>query len=207
MTSIIDKSMTEGKVPSHFKKALIKPLYKKGPANQCGNYRPVSLLPSLSKILEKAVCSKLMSHLEKSQALCDSQCSFRPKNQTTHVVHNMMNFISEKGIDNEVCLATYIDLSKAFDCLQYDKLFLKLDILGIQEKPLDWLKDYLSSRKQQVDIDGEKSDWVDVKLGVLQGSILGPILFLIYMNDINKCDQTVKFTKFADDTTILCSGK
>ena len=207
MTHIINKSMEEGKVPSHFKKALIKPLYKKGAANQCGNYRPVSLLPSLSKILEKAICRKLMSYLERNQTLCDSQYGFRPKNQTTHVVHNMMNFISEKGIDNEVCLATYIDLSKAFDCLQYDKLFLKLDRLGVQEKPLEWFKDYLSSRKQQVDIDGEKSDWLDVKLGVPQGSILGPILFLIYMNDINKCDQTVQFTKFADDTTILCSGK
>ena len=206
MTKIINQSMTEGKVPSHFKKALIKPLYKKGPANICGNYRPVSLLPSLSKILEKAVCQQLNSFLDRYQILCQSQYGFRPKNQTTHVVHNMMNYITQHSIQNKVCIATYIDLSKAFDCLQYENLFKKLECIGLATETIDWFKDYLSGRKQQVDIDGKTSDWLDVKLGVPQGSILGPILFLIYMNDINICDTTVTYTKFADDTTILSTG-
>ena len=99
------------------------------------------------------------------------------------------------------------DLSKAFDCLQYDKLFKKLESLGITGIELEWFKDYLSNRKQCVDLDGVQSEWIDVQLGVPQGSILGPILFLIYVNDINNCTDIASFTKFADDTTLLTSGK
>ena len=206
MTKIINLSMTTGKVPAHFKKALIKPLYKKGAANQRGNYRPVSLLPSLSKILEKAVCQQLNAYMEKNQTLCQSQYGFRVKNQTTHVVHNLLNFLTEKSIRNETCIATFIDLSKAFDCLQYDKLFLKLKRIGLHDNTTRWFEDYLTNRQQQVEINGHKSEWLDVKLGVPQGSILGPVLFLIYVNDINKCNDAATFTKFADDTTILTSG-
>ena len=99
-------------------------------------------------------------------------------------------------------IATFIDLSKTFDCLQYDKLFYKLNALGLTFKALNWFKSYLTGRKQCVDIDGTQSDWLDVELGVPQGSILGPILFLIYVNDINNADKEASYTKFADDTTI-----
>ena len=148
-----------------------------------------------------------MTYLSINKLLCPDQFGFRPQNQTTHVVHKMMNYISEKSIDNEVTIATFIDLSKAFDCLQYDKLFKKLESLGITGIELQWFKDYLSNRKQCVDLDGVQSEWIDVQLGVPQGSILGPILFLIYVNDINNCTDIASFTKFADDTTLLTSGK
>ena len=206
MTIVINKSIRECKVPLLYKQARIIPLYKKGPANHCGNYRPVSLLSALSKILEKAVCNQLMSFLKNTSILCDQQFGFRPKNQTTHVVQHMMNIITEASAKDRVTIATYIDLSKAFDCLQYDKLFTKMEYIGFQEGTLNWFKDYLSERQQCVDLDGEVSDWVDVKLGVPQGSILGPILFLIYVNDINNCNEHADYAKFADDTTILTSG-
>ena len=108
-------------------------------------------------------------------------------------------------INNETTIATYLDLSKPFDCLQYDKLFYKLEKIGLKQEPLKWFKSYFTERKQCVDIDGTQSDWLDIQLGVPQGSILGPILFLIYVNDINQC-CSAKFTKFADDTTIITSA-
>ena len=119
----------------------------------------------------------------------------------------MLNFVTDNAMKHHVVIATYIDLSKAFDCLQYDKLFKKMESIGCDNRTTNWFKDYLSNRKQLVDLDGKDSDYLDVNLGVPQGSILGPILFLIYMNDINKCDLNAKFPKFADDTTVLVAGE
>ena len=97
----------------------------------------------------------------------------------------------------------FLDLSKAFDCLQYDKLFYKMEKFGFHDHTIKWFKSYLSLRQQSTDLDGTLSDWLDVELGVPQGSILGPILFLIYVNDINNCNDTARFVKFADDTTVI----
>ena len=206
MSIIVNKSIAEGVVPSIYKIARIIPLYKKGPTNDCGNYRPVSLLPSLSKILEKAVCRQMMLYLNEKQLLCEDQYGFRRRNQTTHVLQSLLNSISSNAIKDEVTIATYIDLSKAFDCLQYNQLFTKLDSLGFQNRTIRWFKSYLSGRKQCTDFMGEVSEQLDVKLGVPQGSILGPILFLIYVNDINSSCRSANFIKFADDTTILTSA-
>ena len=184
MALIIDLSIEEAVVPKKLKIARIIPLYKKGAANECGNYRPVSLLSALSKILEKAICSQLMSYLESDHSLCHDQYGFRPKSQTTHVVHKLLNIIQANSIKNEVTIVTFLDLSKAFDCLQYDRLFFKMEKLGFHEHTIRWFKSYLSLRQQCTDLDGTLSDWLDVELGVPQGSILGPILFLIYVNDI-----------------------
>ena len=123
MAIIIAISIREAHVPSAFKIVRIIPLFKKGQVNDCGNYRPVSLLSALSKILEKVICQQLKTHLEQNGSLCPDQFGFRPKCQTTHVVHKLLNLISENSIKNKVPIATLIDLSKVFDCLQYDKLF------------------------------------------------------------------------------------
>ena len=152
MTHIINLSIKQGKVPLLYKIARIIPLYKKGAANECGNYRPVSLLSALSKILEKAICRQIMTYFSVEKLLCPDQYGFRPGNQTTHVVHRMINFIAEKAYNNEVVLTTFIDLSKAFDCIQYDKLYKKLEYLGITGIELEWFKNYLTGRQQCVDI-------------------------------------------------------
>jgi len=206
MTLIINKSIEEQYVPTAYKKAKIVPLFKKGAANECGNYRPVSLLSALSKILEKAICKQLMAQLSNNNSICPDQFGFRYQSQTSHVVHKLLNEVSNNSVADMVTLATFIDLSKAFDCLQYDKLFYKLNALGLTVEALNWFKSYLTGRKQCVDIDGIRSDWLDVELGVPQGSILGPVLFLIYVNDINNADKEASYTKFADDTTIITSG-
>ena len=115
MTFIVNKSIKEGIVPLIYKKARIVPLYKKGSANECWNYRPISLLPFLSKILEKAVCRQSMIYLESYQLLCKDQFGFRKMSQTSHVVQSMLNTIYKKSTNNKVTVATYIDLCKAFD--------------------------------------------------------------------------------------------
>ena len=133
MTVIINKSMRKSKVPLLYKQTRIIPLYKNRAANECGNYRPVSLLSALSKILEKAVCSQLMHYLNNSSILCDNQYGFRPKNQTTHAVQHIMNVITTASTQDKVTIATHIVLSNAFACLQFDKLFNKFHHIGITE--------------------------------------------------------------------------
>ena len=207
MTIVINKSITDSTVPLNYKTARVIPLYKKGSPSDCGNYRPVSLLSALSKILEKVICKQLNEYLEKNNLLCQDQFGFRRKCQTTHVVQKLLNEVSDNANNNEVTIATYLDLSKAFDCIQYDKLYTKLYYLGFDNRTIEWFKSYLSQRKQLTDLDGTHSDWEEVTLGVPQGSILGPILFLLYVNDINNSDKNANFDKFADDTTVLTKGK
>jgi hypothetical protein len=207
MTMIINESLKEGEVPLAFKTAVIKPLYKKGPSNELGNYRPVSLLSALSKILEKAVCAQLNNWLYKEGLYCPTQYGFRPKSSTVHAVQDLMNQVAENAALNQSTVATFIDLSKAFDCLQYDKLFGKLDNLGVRNKELSWFMDYLSHRQQSVQLDDIQSAPIEVSLGVPQGSVLGPVLFLIYVNDINNTCPEANLIKFADDTTLVTTGK
>ena len=146
-----------------------------------------------------------MKYLADNVLLCNNQFGFREKNQTSHVVHSMINHIAENATNGKVTIATFIDLSKAFDCLQYPQLFSKMKALGFTESTLNWFKSYLSDRKQITDVDGTASTEQKVNLGVPQGSILGPILFLIYVNDMNNSDQSATYLKFAD-TTILTHG-
>jgi hypothetical protein len=207
MTIIINKSIESGIVPKVYKTGRLIPLYKKGDPAECGNYRPVSLLSALSKILEKVICKQMMSYLNKHDLLCPDQFGFRPKSQTNHVIQKMMNHISTNATENRPTIATFLDLSKAFDCLQYDKLFTKLESLGFEPTAINWFRNYLLDREQHVDLDGTLSDMEKVNLGVPQGSILGPILFLLYINDVNKSETGAIFTKFADDTTVLATGK
>ena len=117
-----------------------------------------------------------------------------------------MNHITQNAANDNSTVATFIDLSKAFDCLQYDKLFSKLDNLGIRDNTLTWFKDYLTNREQCVELDGVRSELEQVQLGVPQGSILGPVLFLIYVNDINGTCPEANLVKFADDTTLVTTG-
>ena len=180
MTIIINKSLASGTVPAKYKIAKIIPLYKKNEAND----------------------KFMTSH----NLLCDYQYGFRNKSQTNHVIQYMMNYVTEHGALTQPVAATFIDLSKAFDCLQYDKLFEKMKYLGFHKNTINWFRSYLSNRRQMVEFEGTLSSEVKMQLGVPQGSIFGPILFLIYVNDINKSSQSCSFTKFADDTTVLSTG-
>ena len=135
--------------------------------------------------------------------LCQNQHEFRRQKETTHVVQNLLDTITEIATKDKVTIATYIDLSKAFDCLQYDQLFVKMRALGYHEM---WFLSYLPDRTQCLELEGTISQEKIVQLGVPQGSILGPILLLIYINHMSNADTENKFIKFADDTTILTDG-
>ena len=145
------------------------------------NYRPISILPSLSKIFEKVVFHQLHTHFNNNNLLTDNQYGFCKKHSTEHfILHFVDRIISELDKSNTP-LAIFIDLSKAFDCLNHDILIEKLQYYGIQDIALKWFKSYLMCRKQFEVLDNNKSN---INTGVPQGSILGLLLFIIYTNDI-----------------------
>ena len=119
----------------------------------------------------------MMEYFERNNSICSTQYGFRSKSQTTHVVQNMLNYVIENAAQKQAVIATYIDLSKAFDCLQYDQLFVKMKHLGFAKSSVNWFRNYLFHRKQLTEVNGCLSDKQDMLLGVPQGSILGPILF------------------------------
>ena len=195
-------SLQRGVFPAQWKAANIIPLFKKDDRQCKSNYRPVSLLNSLSKVLEKVVFIRLYNFLLGIGFVNPVQSGFRPGdstvNQLLYLVHKTYEAL-EHG--NEVRMI-YLDISKAFDRVWHDGLLFKLKSIGIRDPLLAWLKSYLSDRKQRVIIDGQSSEWTSVKAGVHQGSVLGPLLFLIYINDIT---QNIKSEclLYADDTSLF----
>ena len=168
------------------------------------NYRPISLLSCFSKIFEKIACIRLSIFLENNKLLSDNQFGFRSNHSTVHPMLKFMNHVSNALNKKKHCIAIFCDLRKAFDTVDHEILFKKLERLGICGSTLKWFKSYLSERKQFVSIDGVLSDLLEILIGVPQGSILGPILFLIYVNDLPEWSNLLALL-FADDTTLLAS--
>jgi len=164
--------------PEDLKCSRTVPVYKSGSKNLCDNYRPISLVPTFSKILEKIVATKLTNHLELNRLLYKYQYGFQRGKQTEHNLIHLLNFVSNAINKNKYCIGIFLDIKKAFNCVQHDKLFQKLQKLGIRGVGLDWFKSYLSNPTQQVDVNGSNSSKKGIDIGVLQGSTLGPILFL-----------------------------
>jgi len=168
------------------------------------NYRPISLLCNFSKILEKLVHTKLTGFLEGRGLLSLSQFGFRTAHSTTHPATHLMNFISEAFNNKQHVAAIFCDLSKAFDTCDHNILLKILHEKGIRGTELNWFKSYLSNRSQYVSLGGECSDKLLIKLGVPQGSILGPLLFIIYLDSLPTVTNNPLFL-FADDTVLLAS--
>ena len=200
---MINKSFSEGCFPDHLQIARVVPVYKKGDNSQFSNYRPISVLPCLSKIFEKIVAIRLLDYLTKMSLLTDDQYGFRPKYSAELAVHHLCKNIYNT-LDKRMCqLTVFCDFSKAFDTINHTILLKKLLIYGIRGPSYKWFESYLSNRKQYTMFNNTASSYKHITCGVPQGSILGPLLFLIFINDITLSTDKLRFILFADDTNIF----
>ena len=193
-------------MPDQFKVARVVPIHKKGSSYLVSNYRPVSLLSIFNKLIEKLMYNRIISYLEKFSILHNNQFGFRSKHSTTHALLLLTDKI-QRSIDNGTyCCGIFLDLCKAFDTVDHKLLLAKLEYYGIRGAPNDWFVSYLSNRRQYVSLFGTNSDYQPVTCGVPQGSVLGPLLFLLYINDMPKCSNILEFHLFADDTNLFLNN-
>ena len=206
LTAIFNLSLSTGKVPDNLKIAKVIPIHKKDDKEIFSNYRPVSVLPCFSKILERLVFNRCTEFIENNKILNAKQFGFRVHHSTSMAIMQVVDKINDAVEKNETTIGVYLDLSKAFDTIDHDILLHKLDYYGFRGIVLDWFRDYLSKRTQYVSYNDSKSDLKTILCGVPQGSILGPLLFILYINDITNTSTLLDFLLFADDTTILYSS-
>ena len=200
---LINLSFSTGQYPTGWKLANVIPLYKKDDRLSKSNYRPISLLPSISKICEKVAFMDLYKFLDNTGFFYRFQSGFRPGDSTVMQLIYITDKIFTKALEmgHEV-RAVFLDISKAFDKVWHQGLIAKLESLGVRGNLLDWFISYLSGRTQQVTIDGVSSSWRRITAGVPQGSVLGPLLFLVYINDIVDQISSDCFL-FTDDSLLL----
>ena len=202
LTIIINQMLNTGIFPDKLKIGRIIPLYKKGDDNLFENYRPISLLPAISKIFEKVIFIQLHTYCKDNNILYQSQYGFREDHSTELAALEVIDRIIQSMDNDDIPLNVYLDLSKAFDTLDHSILLEKLQYYGITGTSLKLFHSYLSNRKQFVDFDGTRSRTLDIETGVPQGSVLGPLLFIIYVNDISEASALFKAINYADDTTL-----
>ena len=201
---IFKSSFATGYVPKQLKIAKIVPVFKSGEVTSMDNYRPIALLDTFSKILEKIVCGRLSSFLEFNKLLSTQQFGFRKDHSTLHPMLLFMNKLTEAFEKKQHSIAIFCDLRKAFDTVNHNTLFKKLQRFGIVGIELEWFKSYLFERSQFVSINNISSKFLNINCGVPQGSVLGPLLFILYIDDLPQCSNLITYL-FADDTTLLLS--
>ncbi len=202
VTAIINQMLFSGIFPDSLKIARVIPLHKKDDNTVFTNYRPISLLPVFSKIFEKVIFIQLYKYLNSNKLLYSSQYGFREGHSTEFAALEMIDRVVQQMDNDEIPINIFLDLSKAFDTLDHKILLHKLKHYGIKDKSLKLFQSYLFDRKQFVEYDGTKSDTLSITTGVPQGSVLGPLLFIIYVNDIAFASNIFKMVVYADDTTL-----
>ena len=202
LTCLINRSMCIGYVPCSMKIGKQTPVHKSGDSS-VQNYRPITVCSSISKILEKVVRDRVMKYLERHKILNNSQFGFRSKHSTNHAVINLTETTLDALESNMQVGGVFLDIAKAFDCVNHDILLRKLEYYGFRGATLMWFESYLKDRLQYVNIRRQKSNLYKPKYGVPQGGTLAPVLFIIFMNDIVKSSDTFDFSMYADDTCLI----
>ena len=206
ITSIINKSIHEAKVPDVWKKSRIIPLFKGGDALELVNYRPVSLCPVASKILEKVIYGQVFDYVQSESLIPETQYGFQKGNQTQHLIQKFLSIITEAVNNKKKVLVTYLDLSKAFDTVPHRAFLDKIYAMGFTIRTCHWFESFLTGRQQYVEYLGEMSCLMAVPCGVPQGTCLGPLVYLLYTADLNENIRFSLVLSFADDTTIITIG-
>lgn len=215
LAKLINQSFSEGVFPHLLKFSEVVPIFKKGSCHEIQNYRPISLLSSVSKVFERLIHVRLMNYLELNNKLCNEQYGFRGNLSTQCALFSFVNNVLAALDESKFTAAVFCDLSKAFDCVNHELLVSKLEVLGVGGSAIELIKSYLLGRKQRTvittSVKKSYSSWTDVKFGVPQGSVLGPLLFIAYINDLPIYFSNRKFnftfTLYADDTTTLIKRK
>lgn len=203
ITRFVNASISEGIVPADLKKSLVKPIFKQGKQSNFSNYRPIAILSVVDKILETYVLNHLNRYLGDHLLINKYQYGFQKGKSTTTLLSDFNEFVKNKLDSNKIVLVLFIDYKKAFDTINHDKLIEFLDKIGVRGKINKWFSDYLTNRKIIVKLNNQASEEKEVKYGVPQGSVLGPVLYSIYVNALFGCAKVCRMYMYADDTAML----
>ena len=203
---VCNLSFKEGVFPEELKIAKVVPIFKAGDSMKVTNYRTVSVLCVMSKVWERLMYNRLLNFVEKFNILYDLQFGFRKEHSTFMALMVVVDKIIISLQNGEFTIGLYLDFSKAFDTIDHEILFMKLYHYGIRGVSLSWFKSYMSNRSQFVSYNGDVSATRRIKCGVPKGSILGPLLFLLYVNDLASVSEFLTSALFADDTNMFASN-
>lgn len=203
---IFNLCFEKGIFPSDFKVSTVTPVHKKGDRTVVGNYRPISVISNLGKVLEMCMKSRLVEHLKYNKLLSKYQFGFQDKISTEDAIYEVTKTLYDSIEKNKKQIAIFLDLAKAFDTVSHSILIDKLDNYGVKGVPNDLFASYLNFRKQCVKIGNQKSSLKEINFGIPQGTVLGPILFIIYVNEMLFLNIKGKIISYADDTVLLVDG-